>query len=369
MKKIILLLLLCKSVSAWSQDVITKRNGDELLTKVIEILDIDVKFKKWSNQDGPTYTMKKSEIFMIKYQNGEKDVFQETLVQTNDETNAPKQPHGIIATPDSENAKLVEYYNNMEHEFGGIKVKKSKGKYFLGTIGVATQSVLSTDEIQVIFVQDKENYYYTKDYCDWRYHIELRNKTSNLIYVDKLNCSQTTNNGKTTSYYNDEQMSVSNGKNGGANVNLGSVAGALGVGGALGTLASGVNVGGGRSSSVTSYYADNRFVQIAPNGQSALMHTIINEEGKKEVAESIEGPNPLPSTGEKIVYNENNTPSKTRFVILYSSDPEFNTYKTLTFEVYLKEAIGLPKLHFVDRPYQPILTGKPVIMVGANYNR
>jgi hypothetical protein len=58
-----------------AQDVIYKRNGDEINAKVTEIGTDDVKYKKFDNQDGPTYTISKSELIMIRYENGDKDMF------------------------------------------------------------------------------------------------------------------------------------------------------------------------------------------------------------------------------------------------------------------------------------------------------
>ena len=62
-------------VNTLAQDVITLKNGDEIQALVQEIGDVDIKYKKIENQQGPNYTLKKSEIFMIKYANGSKDVF------------------------------------------------------------------------------------------------------------------------------------------------------------------------------------------------------------------------------------------------------------------------------------------------------
>ncbi|GHV35311.1 hypothetical protein FACS1894180_7240 [Bacteroidia bacterium] len=56
-------------------DVITKKNGDQINAKVLEIGNDEVKYKKFGNENGPTYTISKSEIFTIKYANGSKDVF------------------------------------------------------------------------------------------------------------------------------------------------------------------------------------------------------------------------------------------------------------------------------------------------------
>src|SRR5215831_4058187 len=71
-------LLLVTQIVAYcllSQDVIVLKSGGELKAKVLEVLPDMVKYKKWDNQDGPSYSESKTNIVMIKYQNGTKDVF------------------------------------------------------------------------------------------------------------------------------------------------------------------------------------------------------------------------------------------------------------------------------------------------------
>ncbi len=65
----------------YAQDIVFKKNGDEIKTKVLEVNILDIKYKKWENQQGPLYTLPKNEIFMIKYQNGDKDVFKEEVAE------------------------------------------------------------------------------------------------------------------------------------------------------------------------------------------------------------------------------------------------------------------------------------------------
>lgn len=77
MKKhlIIISLLMFLGSVASAQDVIIKRNGDEIQALVTEINNQNVKYKKYSNQDGPTYSLPVSDVFMIRFENGEKEVF------------------------------------------------------------------------------------------------------------------------------------------------------------------------------------------------------------------------------------------------------------------------------------------------------
>lgn len=63
------LLLFSVSLSQ-AQDKIFKRTGEVLETKVIEIGTTEVKYKVFANQTGPTYTLPKSSLLKIIYENG-----------------------------------------------------------------------------------------------------------------------------------------------------------------------------------------------------------------------------------------------------------------------------------------------------------
>ena len=79
MKKLfILLVLLCAGFSAaLAQDLITTKSGEDVKAKVLEVGVSAVKYVKSSNPDGPVYTLPCEDILMIRYANGEKDVFVE----------------------------------------------------------------------------------------------------------------------------------------------------------------------------------------------------------------------------------------------------------------------------------------------------
>ena len=87
MKKIIILIIsLIFFNNIFSQDIIIKKNGDEIKSKVIEVGTIEIKFKNFDNLTGPTYSILKAEVFVIKYENGTKDVFTQnetTQINTN----------------------------------------------------------------------------------------------------------------------------------------------------------------------------------------------------------------------------------------------------------------------------------------------
>lgn len=79
MKKILLFIMLLSATCVSAQDVIVKKDGSTILSKVIEIGTSEIKYKKYSNQNGPTYTITKSEIQAINYENGEKETFNDVV--------------------------------------------------------------------------------------------------------------------------------------------------------------------------------------------------------------------------------------------------------------------------------------------------
>lgn len=78
MLKIILATFMAAALNhfaANAQDTMFKLDGEQLEVKVLEITASEVRYKLTSNLDGPTYVLPKSEVFMLEYANGSKDVF------------------------------------------------------------------------------------------------------------------------------------------------------------------------------------------------------------------------------------------------------------------------------------------------------
>ena len=75
MKKLILLIFVCGNIAVHAQDLLVKTDQSELKTKVTEISDASIKYKRWDNPDGPVYSIAKTEVFMIIYANGKRESF------------------------------------------------------------------------------------------------------------------------------------------------------------------------------------------------------------------------------------------------------------------------------------------------------
>ena len=76
-KKVIIIgLVLTANLTAYSQDIIITKKAEKITAKVTEIEENTVKYKKYEYQDGPTYTIKKTDIASIVYDNGSVEVFE-----------------------------------------------------------------------------------------------------------------------------------------------------------------------------------------------------------------------------------------------------------------------------------------------------
>ena len=382
MKRLLLTLLTLVSLTTFAQDIIICRNGDEISSKVLKVSKTEVEYKKWTNQDGPAYTIEKAEVFMIKYQNGDKDVFKETpaaqpttteqqTVQAEEQT--PNEP--IMATPAANNAELIAAYNNEVHEYFLKYPEKNKVKKtdrYISILGITASSILSTNDIEISLIQanKEDSYWYiygqsigetikpnVEPYIGGnylpKYAIIIKNKTSRVVYIDKAACFGTSSTGKTKKYYDHTEYTVTEGGNSGsgASVNLGSVADALGVGGAVGTLASGVNVGGdkGKFSATTTTYKNDRVLTIPPQSSVALSKDGYRKHptNKKEYIitgsyEYADLPELSLNVDEIKQFSEDNTPSNiVNYMITYSFDKELKNCFMVNFGVYVKEVFGI----------------------------
>ena len=84
MKKVFIFTIVLFILSSLkAQDIILKNDGSEIKSKVIEVTLNEVKYKRFDNIDGPTYTLIKTEIFKINYQNGTSEVYNQEIKTNN----------------------------------------------------------------------------------------------------------------------------------------------------------------------------------------------------------------------------------------------------------------------------------------------
>lgn len=77
MKRILFVLaaLLISAATVSAQDIITKKTGEDIKAKVLEVDTSNIKYKLFDEPEGVTYTISKSQILMVRYESGRNEVF------------------------------------------------------------------------------------------------------------------------------------------------------------------------------------------------------------------------------------------------------------------------------------------------------
>lgn len=85
-----------------SCDIIIKNNGEEIYGKVTEISLYEIKYRNCDNPDGPSISISKKDVFMIKYPNGTKTIITQGKKIVKTEKTAPaernKNDRSLVAT-------------------------------------------------------------------------------------------------------------------------------------------------------------------------------------------------------------------------------------------------------------------------------
>ena len=61
-------------ILGYAQDTITRKDGQDIIAKVLEVNTNEIVYKLYDEPDGPTYVVNKSEILLIRYESGRNEV-------------------------------------------------------------------------------------------------------------------------------------------------------------------------------------------------------------------------------------------------------------------------------------------------------
>jgi hypothetical protein len=81
--------VLLSLTSSFAQDFIVLRNGTDIKSKVTELTPTEVKYKAFDNLNGPTITIEKATVFMLRYENGKTEVI--NVLTTDKPTEKPTE--------------------------------------------------------------------------------------------------------------------------------------------------------------------------------------------------------------------------------------------------------------------------------------
>lgn len=128
MKKLLFVLFAvwCGAMTAAAQDLIVRTDASQVEARVLEISPDAVRYKRFSNPDGPTYVLPVAEIRYIRYANGEveyyaKEVPAEPLTPARSAGEAQEQAAGETeAAPQAEAPRPAPEYVLRRYEVGDL---------------------------------------------------------------------------------------------------------------------------------------------------------------------------------------------------------------------------------------------------------
>ena len=369
---LVISMLFCNLILINAQDIIVLKNGDIISAKVREIGNSTIKYHKITNLDGPIYNIDINKVLSINYENGEKDMFDSSPYESpSEESNTFSGEVYVKASDD--NSDVISKYSKV-FTTNHLKIRNKSAKFVLTKFSPTPNSILSNEDVEISFRMPHM----------FLYEIWIKNKTNKPIIIDLGNSFRVDSDGLSRRYFDQsETTSVSSGKANGGAVNLGPIASALGADGVVGTIASGVSVGGGNSYSATTTYSNERIVVVPPMGVTPLRswYSVVtnpgfiasrkwitygenlylsdqtdpmsyNNEGIMFSSFASANFNVIPDfnmpfiefgsihVDESKIYNFEDSPLKKEYSIRYYKDEQLNIYSTLKFGLYLKQILG-----------------------------
>ena len=379
-KQIVLTMLSLAALNVAAQDVVVKKDGSTILAKVLEVNQDNIKYKKFSNQNGPTYTINLSDVMSVNYENGEKEDFNNSSIMNN--ANQGNEAKEIIKDAAPNNSELLNLYAKDYHLNPSYKLKDKETSFGIAFLSFSNSSILSNDEIEIYLERDltqhPDNTMFgtfnanLKSSPLFRYDIVFKNKTSKIIYVDLANCFRTTNLGVSYCYYSSDIVTENKQSTSGGSFNLGGITNAAGIGGVAGSLANATTVGKSNSTSLSKTHINQRILQIPPKGKVCLskfeyvtekkatslsfgIYELINQGEEFFFSDQVDRvtnslkleskvlPLKIGSVkmGEERRFNIDDSPFVVNYHLVYSTKEDFSTYSVLSPMLYINKIIGL----------------------------
>jgi hypothetical protein len=117
-----------------SQDVIYKKDGSEIKSKVIEIQEDVVKYLNYDQLDGPYRNLPKKDIFLIIYADGTREKFE--VVNSTPQESQKENIQSDVKTSSSSNKVQLDYVN-LKLEKNRSMENFSKGLTYLGAVCIS----------------------------------------------------------------------------------------------------------------------------------------------------------------------------------------------------------------------------------------
>ena len=365
---------------AVAQDKIITKDGDVLQGWNVEVSDKYVFYNTENKTDADIKRMEKDKVLMVKRQDGSTVNLYEGSQPAANQTPAAAEPAGqgpvMVKVTDLDDAARKANEEALAQVNAEITYQPEEGeedkdaKWALLSWGVKDGSVLDDGNIRISFVRGVM--YSVKNKPDvfnpigetFAYGLEgpaisvrIENKSDRTVYVD-LGNSFFVRMGKSICYYVPSSTTSTSSSSSGAGVNLGSVANALGIGGTVGQLAGGVNVGGGSTNGGSTTTYAQRIISIPPKANYDL--SAIYMFGSDTAYDMLPGLSYYGSniafsrTGLRMYYKKgelksgrhykyaaDSSPINMSAIVAYSFSENCTSERVMSANLYLKDVMGV----------------------------
>lgn len=218
----------------------------------------------------------------------------------------------VYVGPDKNNQKVIDRYNRCHYRISLAQVLLSgnnKSKDFTAIFGVKNNSLMSNDDVEINFLKKWVDNPIYNDKEDRVYFVEIKNKTSDTIYIDRSRCFRMDSDGSRYCYYDSLKRQDAN--------------------------------------------STKRMLAIPPHGKRNLTDYRWVKHKEGNYVEIVEYPEEflwnLNAAGmyegyvcydDVKTFTEENSPYYRSFLIAYSKQPDFTTYSLATINFYIREIIG-----------------------------
>lgn len=313
-----------------AQDVIVKKDGSTIVSKVEEVNENNIKYKKFSNLNGPTYSISISEIVTINYENGEKDSFGSVVSKDAPQVNTS----ALKAWKD----RPLPSYN------GESKDKEPNILYCV--LRPTEDSSIADSNVELSFKGSPLSDVNWDNLVGGNIIIVVKNKTKNTIYLDLAN-TFIVRGEYSEPYYIPKANSSTQGTQ-------------SGVGISFGTPLIGLSVGQGSSQYNTSTIYSQRVLAIPPlsikeleakaiipiegneYGDKLIMKRIRRHRASGHRAPHVKYDNLPSSVGESKQYQENDIPLRVSTLLTYSDKEDISNPNSLNTTFYIRQITGMP---------------------------
>lgn len=371
MKKLFIVVMLFMGLTVKAQDVVITKEGDAFKVYGLEVSSSSVYYRESQDENAPIVKKNKLDLLMIKYNDGRKEIIGDENQPSYSDQSTTSALQEVPTEFNTEDKAANEEAMGKWNTFPENKMKATKKKAIIlyCVLRPDKDSRIADSNVELIFKSGKQKSVNFVRTCN--FIVSVKNKTKNTIYLD-LGNTFFIRGEHAEAYYIPTVNSSTSGTSSGVGVNMGAVAGAMGIGGAAGKLASGINVGRGSSQYNTTITYSQRVIAIPPMTSKELEpKTIIpfgknypdptqffgnslNMKSRPRYAGSalphLQDIGTTINIGAVTDINEGQVPIKVGTFLTYSMTEDIKVSRTLQANFSVRRIIGVPEYKSLGIP-------------------